>query len=100
MLEKNEINANAAKEVLRHLFENEHTPAEIVEQHGYRQFSDAGRIETIVDEVLAANPEAVQDYRNGVEKAMGFLIGRAMQACGGKGNPKIIREMLARKLKG
>lgn len=99
MLEKNEINANAAKEVLRHLFENERTPAEIVEQQGFRQFSDTARIATIVDDVLAANPEAVHDYRNGVEKAMGFLIGRAMQVCGGKGNPKIIKEMLAGKLK-
>ncbi len=100
MLEKNEINANAAKEVLRYLFENERTPAEIVERHGFRQFSDTGRIEAIVDEVLAVNQEAVNDYRNGVEKAMGFLIGRAMQACGGKGNPKIIKEMLAGKLRG
>ena len=100
MLEKNEVNANAAKEVLRHLFESDQTPSEIVEQFGFRQFSDTGQLEKIVDEVLAANPGAVNDYRNGLEKAMGFLIGRAMQASGGKGNPKIIKEMLIKKLKG
>lgn len=99
MLEKNEINANGAKEVLRHLFDNDHTPAEIVEHCGFRQVADTGRIEKIVDEILAANPEAVNDYRSGVEKAMGFLIGRAMQATKGTGNPKMIKEMLAVKLR-
>jgi aspartyl-tRNA(Asn)/glutamyl-tRNA(Gln) amidotransferase subunit B len=98
MLAKNEINANAAKEVIGHLFENDETAAEIVDKYGFRQVSDAGQLERIVDEILAANPDAVNDYRNGVEKAMGFLIGRAMQASKGKGNPKIIKEMLTRKL--
>jgi aspartyl-tRNA(Asn)/glutamyl-tRNA(Gln) amidotransferase subunit B len=98
MLAKNEINANAAKEVMGHLFEDDDTPAEIVDKYGFRQVSDAGQLEKIVDEILASNVDAVKDYRNGVEKAMGYLIGRAMQASKGKGNPKMIKEMLAKKL--
>jgi aspartyl-tRNA(Asn)/glutamyl-tRNA(Gln) amidotransferase subunit B len=98
MIEKNEINANAAKEVMGRLFENDETPAKIVDKYGFRQVSDAGQLEKIVDEVLAANPDAVNDYRNGIEKAMGFLIGRAMQASKGKGNPKLIKEIMVRKL--
>jgi aspartyl-tRNA(Asn)/glutamyl-tRNA(Gln) amidotransferase subunit B len=98
MLVKNEINANAAREVMSHLFENDQTPAEIVDRCGFRQVSDEGQLEKIVDEILASNVDAVKDYRNGVEKAMGYLIGRAMQASKGKGNPKMIKEMLAKKL--
>jgi aspartyl-tRNA(Asn)/glutamyl-tRNA(Gln) amidotransferase subunit B len=98
MLEKNEINANAAKEVMAHLFDSDQTPAEIVEKYSFRQVSDTGRLEKIVDEVLSANPAAVNDYRNGIEKAAGFLIGRAMQASKGKGNPKLIKEILTMKL--
>jgi aspartyl-tRNA(Asn)/glutamyl-tRNA(Gln) amidotransferase subunit B len=48
--------------------------------------------------VLAAQPAAVADFKSGQGKAMGFLIGQAMQASGGKANPKVIREMLAKKL--
>jgi len=98
MLEKNEINANAAKEVMGRLFDSDQSPAEIVEKYGFRQVSDTGQLEKIVDEILAANPAAVNDYRNGVEKAIGFLIGRAMQASKGKGNPRLIKEILTKRL--
>lgn len=98
MLEKNEINANAAKEVMGRLFDSEQTPSEIIDKYGYRQVSDAGQLEKIVDEVLSANPAAVNDYRNGIEKAVGFLVGRSMQASKGKGNPKMIKEILTKKL--
>lgn len=98
LLERDAINANAARDVLARLFESEQTPEAIVEQHGYGQVSDTGELEAIVDQVLAANPAAVNDYRNGAAKAMGFLVGQAMQASKGKANPKLIREILAGKL--
>jgi aspartyl-tRNA(Asn)/glutamyl-tRNA(Gln) amidotransferase subunit B len=98
MLEKDEINTNAAREVLNHLFESDKSPASIVEQHGYRQVSDTDQLLEIIDKVLAANQSAVSDYRNGVAKAIGFLIGQAMQALKGKGNPKLIRELMTTKL--
>jgi aspartyl-tRNA(Asn)/glutamyl-tRNA(Gln) amidotransferase subunit B len=98
LLEKNEINAKAAREVMEHLFTGDQTPAEIIDQQGFRQLSDAGQIEGIVNDVLAANASAVTDYRNGVGKAMGFLMGQAMQATKGKGNPKLIKDILEKKL--
>jgi len=69
-----------------------------VEKTGVQQISDASALEGLVEKVLAANPSAVADFRNGVSKAMGFLIGQAMQASGGKANPKLIREILTKKL--
>jgi aspartyl-tRNA(Asn)/glutamyl-tRNA(Gln) amidotransferase subunit B len=98
MLERDEINANAAREVLNQLFEGDDSPAALVEKAGVRQISDASALEGLVEKVLAANASAVADFRNGVAKAMGFLIGQAMQASGGKANPKLIREILAKKL--
>lgn len=98
MLEREEINANAARDILNRLFETDETPSAIVEKAGVRQISDASALEGIVEKVLAANPSAVADFRNGVSKAMGFLIGQAMQASGGKANPKVIRDILAKKL--
>jgi len=100
LLEKNEINANAAREVLKRLFDSELDPSEIIDQQGFRQVSDSDQIETVITEVLAANPSAVEDFRNGVDKAMGFLMGRAMQALKGKGNPKLMKEALEKKLRG
>jgi aspartyl-tRNA(Asn)/glutamyl-tRNA(Gln) amidotransferase subunit B len=98
LLESDAINANAARDVLVHLFESDRMPETIVEQYGYRQVSNTDQLEGIVDQILASNPAAVNDYRNGVAKAMGFLVGQAMQASKGKANPKRIREILAAKL--
>ncbi|MBN1472709.1 MAG: Asp-tRNA(Asn)/Glu-tRNA(Gln) amidotransferase subunit GatB [Syntrophaceae bacterium] len=98
MLEKNEINANASKEVLRRLFDTDLSPLKIIDQEGFRQVSDTTQIEQIITEVLAANPSAVNDYRKGVDKAMGFLMGKAMQALKGKGNPRLMKEVLEKKL--
>ena len=98
MLEKEEINANAAKAVLARLFESDQEPAAIVAAEGFRQVSDSGELVRIVEQVLAANPAAIDDYRNGIAKAIGFLIGQVMQASQGKANPKRVREILAEKL--
>lgn len=98
MLEREEINANAAKEVLKQLPESSSTPEEIVEKSGYRQVAEAAALEAIVDRVLEENPSAVENFRKGASKAMGFLMGRAMQASGGKAHPRLLKEIMARKL--
>ncbi len=98
LLERATINANAARDVLARLFESDEPPETIVERNGYGQVSDAKQLEEIVDRVLTANPAAVNDYRNGTAKAMGFLVGQAMQASQGKANPKLIREILTGKI--
>ncbi|MDD5100489.1 MAG: Asp-tRNA(Asn)/Glu-tRNA(Gln) amidotransferase subunit GatB [Syntrophales bacterium] len=98
MLEKDEINANATRDVLARLFETEQSPDQIIERYGFRQVSDTNALAALVESVLEANPSAVNDYRNGIAKAAGFLIGQAMQASKGKANPKRIKEILTNKL--
>lgn len=98
MLEKDEVSANSAKEVLTRLFDSDQTPEAIVEQCGFKQVSGASELEEIVDQVLAANPSAVNNFRSGQAKALSFLIGQAMQASQGKANPKRIREILMARL--
>ena len=98
MLSQDEINANAAREVLSHLFDSIESPEVIVSARGFRQVSDPTALDLLIDTVLGAQPEAVADVRNGQGKAMGFLIGQVMQVSGGKANPKIIRELLVKKI--
>jgi len=98
MVDRGEVNANAAREVLALLFESQDTPAQIVEQGDFKQVSDTAEIEAVVEQVLAANPEAVADYRSGKKKAAGFLVGQAMRASQGKANPQLVQELLQAKL--
>ena len=72
----------------------------VIEKRGLRQISDAGAIEKIVDEVLAANAKQVADYRAGKEKAFNSLVGQVMKSSKGKANPAQVNEILRRKLKG
>ena len=99
MLSNDEINANAAREVLAQLFDSDETPEAIVSAKGFKQVSDRGALDEMIDKVLGEQAAAVADFKSGQGKAMGFLIGQVMQASGGKANPKIIRELLAKKLK-
>jgi aspartyl-tRNA(Asn)/glutamyl-tRNA(Gln) amidotransferase subunit B len=69
-----------------------------IEAQGFKQISDAGEIERLVDEVLAANARQVQDYRAGKEKAFNSLVGQVMKATKGKANPAQVNEILRRKL--
>jgi aspartyl-tRNA(Asn)/glutamyl-tRNA(Gln) amidotransferase subunit B len=98
MLAKDEINANSAKIVLSKLFDGNDTPAAIVEANGFRQVSDKGELDRMVERVLEANPSAVADFRNGRPKAIGFLVGQIMQASQGKANPKMAKDILVKKL--
>jgi len=98
MLAQNEINANAAREVLLHMFDSDEAPETIVLARGFRQVSDTATLDALIDRVLGEQPAAVADFRSGQGKAMGFLTGKVMQASGGKANPKILQELLAKKL--
>jgi aspartyl-tRNA(Asn)/glutamyl-tRNA(Gln) amidotransferase subunit B len=98
MLARDEINANAAREVLSHLFDSDETPESIVGAKGYKQVSDPGALDKLIDKVLAEQQAAVADLKSGQGKAMGFLIGQVMQASNSKANPKMIRDLMAKKL--
>ena len=98
LIEKNTISGNAGKKVLVQLFETDDSVDAIVEKLGLKQVSDEGAIQKLVDEVLAANPKSVADYKGGKKNAIGFLVGQCMKASKGKGNPKMINQLLSKTL--
>jgi len=98
MLENDEINSNSARSVLFKLFETAQSPEEIVDQFGFRQVSDTGALRGIVDQVVSDNTSAVENYKNGNKKSIGFLVGQAMKLSQGKANPKRLQEILREKL--
>ena len=94
LLEKEEVNSNSAKSVLIKLFETALTPEEIMDQFGFRQVSNTGALRGIVDQVITENASAVENYKNGNKKSIGFLVGQAMKLSKGKANPKRLQEII------
>lgn len=98
MLESGVINAHAAKEVLLQLLSSDESPDEIVEKGHFRQVSDTTELDELIDRILADHPSDVEDYRKGNAKVMGFFMGLAMKASKGKANPKLLKEILTKRL--
>ena len=94
LTEAGTINNSSAKEIFEHIFLEDIDPDKYVEEHGMKQVSDEGAIRTTVEEIVAANPQSVADYKGGKEKALGFLVGQCMKAMKGKANPGMLNEML------
>jgi aspartyl-tRNA(Asn)/glutamyl-tRNA(Gln) amidotransferase subunit B len=95
------INNKTAKDVFAALWAREGDSADqIIAARGLMQISDVGAIEQIVDQVLAANPKSVEEFRAGKEKAFNALVGQAMKATKGKANPQQVNEILRRRLAG
>jgi aspartyl-tRNA(Asn)/glutamyl-tRNA(Gln) amidotransferase subunit B len=97
-VEDGTLSGKMAKEVFDAMWAGEGTADEIIEKRGLKQISDSGTIEKIVDQVLAANPKQVEDYRAGKEKAFNSLVGQVMKATQGKANPAQVNEILKRRL--
>jgi len=100
LVENGTISGKIAKTVFDEMYKTGKEPAKIVEEKGLVQVSDTGAIEKIIDEVLAADPDKVADYRGGKEKLYGFFVGQIMKASKGKANPALVNEILLTKLKG
>jgi aspartyl-tRNA(Asn)/glutamyl-tRNA(Gln) amidotransferase subunit B len=94
------ISNSAAKEVFRTMWIEGGDADAIIEAKGLKQVSDSGAIEKIVDEIIAANPAQVAEYRSGKDKVFGFFVGQAMKASKGKANPAQLNEVLKKKLAG
>lgn len=94
LLASDEISSNQAHEVFEAMAASGDDPEKIVDERGMRQVSDAGALQPIVDEVLAACADQAQQYRDGNQKVIGFLVGQCMKASRGKGNPKLFNELL------
>jgi aspartyl-tRNA(Asn)/glutamyl-tRNA(Gln) amidotransferase subunit B len=99
LVDRGLISGKIAKTVFAEMAATGRPPAEIVQAKGLGQVSDAGAIEQAVDRVLAACPDEVARCKAGQAKLMGFFVGQVMKATQGKANPKIVNEMLTRKLK-
>ena len=94
MVDKGVINGNVAKDVFAQIFEHDVNPEQYVEEKGLKMDSNEDEIRKIVEDVVASNPQSVEDYKNGKEKAMGFLVGQTMRAAKGKANPGIVNQLL------
>lgn len=94
----NKVNNNVAKKLLREIFESNEDPEKLAEDRNLLQISDSNFLEEIVDEVLAENPESIEDIKNGKDRAFGFLVGQAMKKTKGKGNPVEINALLKEKI--
>ena len=92
------INGNVAKEVFEQIFAEDIDPDKYVEEHGLKTVNDEGALRDTIAKVIEENPQSVEDYRNGKEQAIGFLVGQTMKAMKGKANPgmvnKILKELL------
>ena len=98
LVEKKTINQTIAKEVFEKIFADDIEPESYVKEHGLGMVSDTDALQKTVEEVVAANPQSVADYKAGKQKAIGFLVGQTMKAMKGKANPTAVNEILVKLL--
>ena len=94
LIDAGTINSSVAKEVFEKIFLEDINPESYVEEHGLKMNNDEDGLRSVIEDVIAGNPQSVEDFHNGKEKAMGFLVGQTMKATGGKANPGIINKIL------
>ncbi len=92
------ISGKIAKTVFQEMWDTGKSAAEIIKEKGLEQISDEGELEKIVNDVIAANPQSVEDYNAGKKKALGFLVGQVMKATKGRANPQMVNQMLRENL--
>lgn len=88
------INSTVAKEVFEVMFKEDINPDKYVEEKGLKSVNDEGALRSTIERVIASNPQSVEDYRSGKEKAIGFLVGQTMKAMQGKADPGMINKIL------
>jgi len=98
LVEDGTISGKQAKDVFAEMASTGDAPGAIVELKGMRQVSDTGQIEAVIDRILADNPAKVDEYRSGKTGLIGFFVGQVMREVGGQANPKVVNEVLARRL--
>ena len=94
LTESRAINSSVAKEVFEKIFAEDVDPEVYVEEHGLKTVNDEGALEEALKKVIADNPQAVEDYRGGKEKALGALVGQTMKAMKGKADPGTVNQKL------
>ncbi len=99
-IEDGTISGKIAKQVFEAMWNGEGAADGVIETRGLKQITDSGAIESLIDAIVAANPEQVEQYRAGKEKVFGFFVGQAMKQSQGKANPQQVNDLLKRKLQG
>ena len=94
------ISGRIAKDVFAFMLENGADPDQVIEEKGFKQVSDTGAIEAMIDAVLADNADKVAEYRGGKDKLFGFFVGQVMKASQGQANPGVVNGLLKQKLDG
>ena len=97
-IESGKVSNRLAKDIFEEMCETGKSPSDIISEKGLSQISDEGELEKLVNDVLVANPENVEKYKNGKDKLFGFFVGEAMKLSKGKANPKLLNELLKSKL--
>ena len=100
LIDNNTISGKMAKSVFDEMFQSSASPTDIVEKQGLKQISNSDELESIINEIIAANESQVEEFRAGKDKVLGFFVGQVMKATKGKANPQIVNELLNKKLKG
>lgn len=100
LAESKVINSSVAKEVFEKVFDEDINPEEYVEKHGLKAVNDEGALRATIEKIVEANPQSVEDYRNGKKKAIGFLVGQTMKEMKGKADPGMINQILTDILEG
>jgi len=97
-IEKGAISSTIAKEVFSEMLQTGKEPQKIIEEKGMSQISDEGFISSVMDKIIASNPGVIEDYKKGKKNALAFLVGQIMKETKGKANPKMVNEMLVKKV--
>ena len=100
LVESGKISSRIAQDVFAEMFATGEAPGKIVEKKGLAQVSDAGAIEELCEQAIAANPGPASDYKAGKAAALNFLKGQVMKLSKGKANPALVGEILEKKLRG
>jgi aspartyl-tRNA(Asn)/glutamyl-tRNA(Gln) amidotransferase subunit B len=95
---KGEISGKQAKDAFAKMFASGESAGAVIERYGLKQISDAGALAKIVDEVLAANPKQVEQYKGGKTSVLAFFVGQVMKASRGQANPAAVNQLLKEKL--
>jgi Asp-tRNA(Asn)/Glu-tRNA(Gln) amidotransferase B subunit len=98
MVKEGTLSSSAAKEVLAGVMAGEGSPRTVAEARDLMQVSDEALIGIAVEQVLAANIDAIERFRRGEEKVLGFLVGQVMRATGGKADPKLVNALLRQRI--
>jgi aspartyl-tRNA(Asn)/glutamyl-tRNA(Gln) amidotransferase subunit B len=100
LIDEAKISGKQGKDVLVEMFKTGKGAQAIIEEQGLVQVSDTGEIDALIDQVIAANPDQLANYRSGKETLFGFFVGQVIKASKGKANPKVVNERLRSKLQG